>query len=213
MAASVGLIGPPGAITGPQGLCPWQRFHMTTLQQGLKNYFLFFFSFFFFCLWYVSPGLCLQATIVCKFLELPLRLDGSQRQSNLRGHNHFCSLSVLGGQLYFQSKMNTWAHLDLFPVKTRKSPAPEPPHLWSMNKASALLDLLLTLLPCRAYCRETIKAAQPPFIQVTASIKGNGQAYTNSQVCCSLNIPIQAGLYPFVLSLGWLVTVPLYRRQ
>lgn len=54
---------------------------MTTLQQGLKNYFLFF-SF----LWYVSPGLCLQATSVCKSLELPLRLDGSQRQSNLRGH-------------------------------------------------------------------------------------------------------------------------------
>lgn len=59
--------------------------------------------------------------------ESPLRLDGSQEQSNLKGHTLLCSFSVLGNPLHCQPEVSAPAHLDLGLVQHKLLPALEQP--------------------------------------------------------------------------------------
>ena len=147
------------------------------------------------CMHWVLPTDC---TSVCNSAESPLRCDGSQRQSNIRGHTYFYPLSAQGSQLHFQSKVSLSAHLDLVPIK-RKGPWLQHYPICGEQTGSALVHLLLILSLCRSHCTETIREPHNISCRFLSHLKAE---LGTSQVCWVLSIPTQAGLGPFLLYLG-----------
>lgn len=144
---------------------------------------------------------CLQITSMCNSSESPLRLGGSLEHSNLKHHTLLCSFSVLGSPLHCQPEVSASAHLDLALVKHKLLPAVEQPY-FAGELQDTLASCLLTLSHYRSHCTETIRAALPHLMQAPASTEVQHQTHTSNQVWWALSIPTQAGLCPFVLSLG-----------
>lgn len=133
--------------------------------------------------------------------ESPLRLGGSQEQSNLKDHTLLCSFSVLGSPLHCQPEVSASAHLDLGLVQHKLLSALEQPY-FAGELQNTPASCLLTLSHYRTHCTETIRAAPPHLMQAPASTEVQHQTHTSNQVWWSLSIPTQASLCPFVLSLG-----------
>lgn len=145
---------------------------------------------------------CLQITSMCNSSESPLRLGGSQEQGNLKHHTLLYSSSALGSPLHCQPEVSASAHLDLALVKHKLLPALEHPYFAGELQDTLASCLLTTLSPYRFHCTETIRAAPPHLMQAPASTEVQHQTHTSNQVWGALSIPTQAGLCPFVLSLG-----------
>lgn len=166
--------------------------HVTSLQHYLGASCLFLF------LCCVCTGFCLQTTSVCNSAESPLRHNGSQRQSNLRGHTYFCPLSAQGSQLHFQSKVSLSSHLDLVPIKGKRPWLQYHP-ICGENTRHALLYLLLFLSLCRSHCTETIRAPHNISCRSLPHLKVRVRHITSM---LGSRHPAQAGLCQFLLYLG-----------